>query len=187
MESINAVGDTLIAELDIQKIVQAVTDTGREVTGASFGAFFHNVTDEKGESYMLYTLSGMPREAFAAFPMPRATELFGPIFRGDGAVRIADVLKDPRYGKMAPHHGMPKGHLPVRSYLAAPVVSRSGKVLGGLFLGIIESMGPNLFFDGFGVPSPNQLKDVIAFTMLVLVLVFRPSGILGERVARSRT
>jgi branched-chain amino acid transport system permease protein len=36
------------------------------------------------------------------------------------------------------------------------------------------------------VPSPNQLKDVIAFTMLVLVLVFRPSGILGERVTRDR-
>jgi branched-chain amino acid transport system permease protein len=61
-----------------------------------------------------------------------------------------------------------------------------GAMLGGLFLGEIESIGPVLFLDGLGVPSPNQLKDVIAFTMLVLVLVFRPSGILGERVARDR-
>ncbi len=61
-----------------------------------------------------------------------------------------------------------------------------GAMLGGLFLGQVESIGPTLFLDGFGVPSPNQLKDVIAFTMLVLVLVFRPSGILGERVARDR-
>ena len=59
-----------------------------------------------------------------------------------------------------------------------------GAMLGGLFLGLIEQVGPNLFLHGFGVPSPNQLKDVIAFTMLVLVLVFRPSGILGERVAK---
>jgi branched-chain amino acid transport system permease protein len=61
-----------------------------------------------------------------------------------------------------------------------------GAMLGGLFLGEIESIGPVLFLDGLGVPAANQLKDVIAFTMLVLVLVFRPSGILGERVTRDR-
>ena len=61
-----------------------------------------------------------------------------------------------------------------------------GAMLGGLFLGQIESIGPTLFLDGLGVPAANQLKDVIAFTMLVLVLVFRPSGILGERVTRDR-
>jgi branched-chain amino acid transport system permease protein len=61
-----------------------------------------------------------------------------------------------------------------------------GAMIGGLFLGEVESVGPTLFFEGLGVPSVNQLKDVIAFTMLVLVLVFRPSGILGERLARQR-
>jgi branched-chain amino acid transport system permease protein len=61
-----------------------------------------------------------------------------------------------------------------------------GAMLGGLFLGQVESIGPTLFLDGFNVPSPNQLKDVIAFTMLVLILVFRPSGILGERITRQR-
>ena len=61
-----------------------------------------------------------------------------------------------------------------------------GAMLGGLFLGEIEAIGPALFFSGFEVPSVTQLKDVIAFTMLVLVLVFRPSGILGERLARQR-
>ena len=45
------------------------------------------------------------------------------------------MLQDPRYGQMAPHHGMPPGHLPVRSYLGGPVVSRSGDVIGGLFFG----------------------------------------------------
>lgn len=61
-----------------------------------------------------------------------------------------------------------------------------GALLGGLFLGLIEAVGPTLFLSGFGVPSVNQLKDVVAFTMLVLVLVFRPSGILGVRVTRGR-
>ncbi|HEU5204382.1 MAG TPA: branched-chain amino acid ABC transporter permease [Candidatus Limnocylindrales bacterium] len=61
-----------------------------------------------------------------------------------------------------------------------------GAMLGGLFLGEIEMIGPVLFLTGLGVPAANQLKDVIAFTMLVLVLVFRPQGLLGERVTRNR-
>jgi len=61
-----------------------------------------------------------------------------------------------------------------------------GAMLGGLFLGQVESVGPPLFFEGLAVPSPNQLKDVIAFTMLVLILVFRPSGLLGERISGQR-
>jgi branched-chain amino acid transport system permease protein len=56
-----------------------------------------------------------------------------------------------------------------------------GAMLGGLFLGQVESVGPTLFLDGLNVPAPSQLKDVIAFTLLVLVLVFRPSGILGQQ------
>jgi branched-chain amino acid transport system permease protein len=61
-----------------------------------------------------------------------------------------------------------------------------GALLGGLFLGLIEAVGPTLFLTGFGVPAVTQLTDVVAFTMLVLVLVFRPSGILGERITRAR-
>lgn len=58
-----------------------------------------------------------------------------------------------------------------------------GAMLGGLFLGVTESVGPSLFLDGLGVPAPQQLKDAIAFSLLVLILIFRPSGILGERLA----
>ena len=61
-----------------------------------------------------------------------------------------------------------------------------GAMLGGLFLGEVESIGSILFLTGLGVPSPNQLNNVVAFTMLVLILVFRPSGLLGERVSRQR-
>jgi branched-chain amino acid transport system permease protein len=61
-----------------------------------------------------------------------------------------------------------------------------GAMVGGMFLGEIESVGPILFLEGLGVPSPSQLKDVVAFTLLVLVLVFRPQGILGERLSRAR-
>jgi branched-chain amino acid transport system permease protein len=61
-----------------------------------------------------------------------------------------------------------------------------GAMLGGLFLGVFESIGPNLILEGLGIPAANQLKDAIAFTMLVLVLVFRPQGIMGEAMAETK-
>jgi branched-chain amino acid transport system permease protein len=58
-----------------------------------------------------------------------------------------------------------------------------GAMVGGLFLGIAESLGPTLWLEGLGVSSPHQLKDVTAFTMLVLILIFRPTGIMGEQLS----
>lgn len=132
---LNALGTKLNAELDLERVVQAVTDAGVSLTGAQFGAFFYNVVDAKGESYTLYTLSGVPVSKFENFSMPRNTAVFAPTFSGESVVRSDDITADPRYGKNAPYKGMPQGHLPVRSYLAVPVTSRSGEVLGGLFFG----------------------------------------------------
>ncbi len=61
-----------------------------------------------------------------------------------------------------------------------------GAMLGGLVLGAVESIGPSLVLTGLGVPSAHQLKDVVAFIALVLVLIFRPVGILGEQVGEER-
>jgi PAS domain S-box-containing protein len=135
LEVMNRIGQTLLAEMDLERLVQAITDEATAVTRAQFGSFFYNVVRPGQESYTLYTLSGVPREAFAGFPMPRNTKVFGPTFNGEGIVRSDDITRDPRYGRNPPYNGMPEGHLPVRSYLAAPVVSRSGEVLGGLFFG----------------------------------------------------
>jgi PAS domain S-box-containing protein len=135
LELLNKTGASIAAERDIQSVVQLVTDAATELTGAKFGSFFYNIIDENGEAYLLYTLSGAPREAFEKLGHPRATPVFGPTFRGEAVIRSGDITKDTRYGQVAPHHGMPKGHLPVRSYLAVPVVSRSGEVIGGLFFG----------------------------------------------------
>jgi branched-chain amino acid transport system permease protein len=59
-------------------------------------------------------------------------------------------------------------------------------MVGGIFLGLLESLGPNLILEGLGIPSVNQLKDAISFTMLVLILIFRPQGIFGERLAEKK-
>jgi len=135
LEVLNRTGSALAAELGLDRIVQKVTDAATELSGAGFGAFFYNVVEDGREAYTLYAISGVPREAFSKFPMPRNTAVFGPTFRGEGIIRSDDITLDPRYGQNTPRHGMPEGHLPVRSYLAVSVVSRSGEVLGGLFFG----------------------------------------------------
>lgn len=139
LETLNTINKVISEKLDVQEILQIVTDITTEATGAAFGAFFYNKLDEQGESYMLFTLSGAPREAFEKFGMPRNTGVFHPTFSGEGIVRSDDITKDPRYGKTPPHYGQPKGHLPVVSYLAAPVIAKSGQVIGGLFYGHPEA------------------------------------------------
>ncbi|WP_181773700.1 PP2C family protein-serine/threonine phosphatase [Amycolatopsis pittospori] len=139
IDGLHSVGRRLTSQLDIDRIVQDATDSATKATGADFGAFFYNLVDQFGESYTLYTLSGVPREAFSKFPMPRNTEIFAPTFDGVGTVRSDDIVQNPGFGKNAPYYGMPEGHLPVRSYLAVPVLSpTSGKVLGGFFFGHAE-------------------------------------------------
>lgn len=135
LELLNHTGEAIASTLDLEDLLQRVTDSATQIVGAAFGAFFYTATNHDGEVFTLYTLSGAPREAFDKFGHPRATQLFGPTFRGEGPIRIDDVLADSRYGQSAPHYGMPPSHLPVRSYLAVPVISQSQGVLGGLFFG----------------------------------------------------
>jgi PAS domain S-box-containing protein len=138
LETLHRVGQTVAAQNDLDQVVQTVTDAATQLCGATFGAFFYNVATENTETYWLYSLSGVSREAFAQFPMPRATGVFAPTFKGEGIVRSANIRLDPRYGRNTPYTGMPPGHLPVCSYLAVPVISRTGEVIGGLFFGHAE-------------------------------------------------
>ncbi|HET6398934.1 MAG TPA: GAF domain-containing protein [Candidatus Thermoplasmatota archaeon] len=134
-ERLSRLGGRMAAELDEQRLAQLVTDEATAMAEAAFGAFFFNVRREDGEAYTLYTLAGARREDFARFPMPRKSRVFAPTFDGERTVRLDDVTRSEAYGHNAPHQGIPAGHLPVRSYLAVPVKSRQGEVLGGLFLG----------------------------------------------------
>lgn len=135
LATLHRVAVSVSANLDLRRLVQVVTDAGTELSGAEFGAFFYNVPDERGGSLTLYTLSGAPRDAFGSLGMPLGANLFDSTIRGEGVIRSDDITQDPRYGKDPPHYGLPEGHPPIRSYLAVPVISRSGEVLGGLFLG----------------------------------------------------
>jgi PAS domain S-box-containing protein len=142
---INNFGRLLSAELDLKRLAQALIDASTDLVGAQFGAFFYNVLDSGGGSYTLYAVAGVDRRHFERLPLPRATALLGPTLKGEGCLRVDDITQDPRFGQNEPYHGLPRGHVLVRSYLAVPVTGRSGEALGGLLLGHGE---PGIFTEG---------------------------------------
>ena len=168
-ETLNNVGAIVASDLDRTKVVQAVTDAATELTTARVRRLLlQRRRSNAARRYTLYTISGVPREAFSKFPMPRNTEVFEPTFKGTGVVRSEDITKDPRYGHNAPYYGMPPGHLPVRSYLAVPVKGRAGEVIGGLFFGHSagrpssrrSSRAPRRWHRRMGVRRPRKRPTV---------------------------
>ena len=109
------------------------------------------------------------------------TFILGGCMAGIGGVLYAMVYKQVYFFM---------GFLPGIKAFSAAVLGGIGNIpgamVGGFFLGIVESVGPALFLDGIGITAPYQLRDLIAFTMLIMVLIFRPQGILGERLAAKR-
>lgn len=139
LETLNELGKTISDTLDTEVILQRVIEATTKITGARFGAFFYNTVNASGESYTLYTHSGAPREIFEKFAMPSSTEEFHTAFFGRGVIFSEDITKDLRYGKNSPHFGLSNSNLPVRSYLAVPVISNAGHIIGGLFFGHPEA------------------------------------------------
>ena len=119
----------LASDLDPQSVAQAVTDAGRELTGAEMGAFF---TANTISNLSLYALSGIKREQFPTCGLPRLAELFAPTITGLQTLRLGNVRDDPRHGPVAP------GDPVLSSYLSVPVRSRTGRVLGGLLYCHVE-------------------------------------------------
>ena len=128
--TLSRLGLTLGGQLDMGKLVKAVTDAGVAITGAAFGAFLY----KDASAGWTHFVSGAPPGTFVDFPLAQDADAFGSPFRGD-VRRTDDLTKDPLYGENLPFKRMPPGLSPARSYLAAPVRSRSGDLIGGLFFG----------------------------------------------------
>ena len=129
------VGQALFAELDLQKLVQTCADAAMELTGAQFGAFLYRVENVEGEARARRMTFDVPQDDLASFPLPRNSELFALTFAGEPTIRLDDVTQDARCGEPTSALGSPENYCPMRSYLAVPVVARSGEVAGGLFFG----------------------------------------------------
>jgi len=116
-QTLNQVGPRLAAQLDLKKLAREVTDIATKLTGAEFGAFFHSGTDGKGEPCTLHSISGA---------LPEDLANFRPRLEPNRPVRVDDLAAEAGGARKVPG---------IRSYLSAPVVTRSKEVLGGLFFG----------------------------------------------------
>jgi branched-chain amino acid transport system permease protein len=105
---------------------------------------------------------------------------------GGAMAGIAGVFYSMVYKQVYFFMGFTPGLKAFGAAVLGGIGSIPGAMLGGFFLGMVESVGPSLFLDGLGIPAPYQLRDLIAFTLLIMVLIFRPHGILGERMAKRR-
>ena len=139
IDSLHRIALALSAERDTSRLLQSLCDAATELSGAKFGAFFYNALDDEGGHYVPCSVSGAPRDVFERLGSPRNTPLFAPTFVGEAVVRFDDVKQAAAYGRSAPHHGLPPGHLPIQSYLAVPVIGQGHRVFGALLLGHPEA------------------------------------------------
>ncbi len=140
LELLNKTGSVIASTLDLESLMQTVTDAATEITGARIGAFYYNRADRHGSSMSLYTLSGSQEAALQALARIRSAGHFDEIFRGGAPILRAD-LDD--HGELDAHTA-DQHPAAIRSFLAVPVVSRLGGVLGGLFFGHPE---PDIFIE----------------------------------------
>ncbi|MBC7456482.1 MAG: response regulator, partial [Massilia sp.] len=136
LELLNSTGGALARQRDLRSLLQTVADAATGISGARFGAFFYTGKDSAGAPSTLTALSGLGTDQFARFRAPLLSEAGGAL---DGVLRSDDISVDPRCTDGAPHDALPDHHLAMRSYLAVPVLARSGEVLGRLMLGHPEA------------------------------------------------
>ncbi len=133
--ALNEINALLVADLDSDRIIRRATEEATRLVGAQMGAFFQTPTTPGSLDFQLHSLVGPFADRFANMPMPRTTPLFSQALDARAVQRLVDVTKDPRFGKNAPLSGMPDRHPPVRSFMIAPVSSRSGEIIGMLIFG----------------------------------------------------
>jgi signal transduction histidine kinase/DNA-binding response OmpR family regulator len=144
LEVLNRTGAALAAELDLDRLLQTVIEAAVALTAADHGVYFEKVPPGEGDGFRTMAMVGLPHGLADRLPLPRETPLLGQVLRGERLLRLDDVADDPAHARNPPYHGLPYGHPPVRSLLAAPVASRSGEVLGAML---------------FGHPQPGRFAD----------------------------
>lgn len=131
---LTATGTKIAVEREVPVIVATVTEAAVELGGAAFGAFFYKAQGPDGEDLILHAKAGPMAHMFSTPHTPSITPLFKTTFDGAGVIRSEDISQDPRYGAGL-YAGIPPGHPPVRAYMAVPVHSRFGDVIGVVLLG----------------------------------------------------
>ena len=138
LAELNKIAIALTSEFDLQRLLQMMTDAARKLTSAEYATFFliPEITgDEAPRNKVVFTLaaiSGANERIAAHFRRLGPVDgvgLLEPVFWGGASILVDDVFNDPRY------IGVPRGHIPVRSFLGVRLRSREGTPLGAFLIG----------------------------------------------------
>ena len=130
IETLNRVALAFAGHLDTDTLVKAVTDAGVAITGAAFGVFSYKNSTQGPAHY----LSGVAVDGLDSLSFPSEVDSFGAPFLG-AVIRCDDLVKRPSETQHPLFMTTPSGPMPARSCIAAPLRSRTGGLIGGLFFG----------------------------------------------------
>ena len=102
---------------------------------------------------------------------------------GSGLAALAGVMVSANYGIAHYHMGFLLGLKAFTAAVLGGIGNLAGAMVGGLLLGVIEALGAGYIGDLTGGMFGSNYQDVFAFFVLIVVLVFRPSGLMGEKVS----
>jgi PAS domain S-box-containing protein len=131
---VNRVGQNLTSKLNFEDISQSLSDIATDLLEASYCAFFYFNKEENGKKQLLHSVSGIKDGGISCFKNFAPSEIFMNVFENIGTILSQDVTQDSRFQDRNAFAVLPFVHLPIKSYLSVPVFSRSGEVLGNLFL-----------------------------------------------------
>src|SRR5215471_7640842 len=140
LTQLNRIAIALTSEFDLQRLLQMITDAARKVTAAQYAAFFlipevagkNTHHDTSKEIFNLAAISGATPAIEKHFRHLGPVEGIGmlqPVFWEGASIVVDDVLGDQRYV------GVPRGHIPVRSFLGVQLRTREGSILGAFLIG----------------------------------------------------
>ena len=120
------VGRALVAELDLESVLQHVLETARELTGARYAAL--GILDEHKKELQRFVFLGIDDQTRRLIgPLPRGHGVLGELIRRPEPLRLPDVTQHPR------SYGFPPGHPPMTTFLGVPILIR-GEAFGNLYL-----------------------------------------------------
>ena len=138
LAELNKIAIALTSEFDLPRLLQMMTDAARKLTAAEYATFFliPEITGDEAPAnkhvFTLAAISGANERIEAHFRRLGPVEgvgLLEPVFWGGASILVDDVHNDPRY------IGVPRGHIPVRSFLGVRLRSREGAPLGAFLIG----------------------------------------------------
>ncbi|WP_069803175.1 GAF domain-containing sensor histidine kinase [Thermogemmatispora onikobensis] len=177
LAQLNRIAIALTSEFDLQRLLQMITDAARKVTAAEYAAFFliPELTRESPERrskkglFHLAAISGEHgvEEHFRHVGPVEGVGVLHPVFWKGTSVLVDDVLADRRY------LGIPRGHIPVRSFLGVQLRTREGSILGAFLIGHTQ---PDRF-------KPRHVELIEALSAQAAVAIHNAQLIARERHA----